>query len=153
MVADACQPWDYQIELLQTIPKVGVGVAQVIDAETGAEMSRFPTAGHLAAWAGLAPAMNESAGKRSPAGTRHGDKWLTAMLVEAAASVGRMRGKNYLGEQHAGSLPAAARNALRSRSRIRCWSRRTSCCSGISRTTNSAPTGTAAATTRPTPDG
>ncbi len=49
-------------------------------------MSRFPTAAHLAAWAGLAPATNESARKQSPAGKRHGNKWLTAMLVEAAGS-------------------------------------------------------------------
>ena len=64
-------------------------------------MSRFPTAAHLAAWAGLAPAMHESAGKQTPAGKRRGNKWLTAMLVEAAGSVGRMHGKNYLAAQHA----------------------------------------------------
>jgi transposase len=80
---------------------VGEKVAQVIIAETGGDMTRFPTAAHLAAWAGLAPAMNESAGKQSPAGKRHGNKWLTAMLVEAAGSVGRMHGKNYLAAQHA----------------------------------------------------
>ena len=101
VIAAACQPWAHQIELLQTIPGVGEKVAQVIVAETGADMSRFHSAGHLAAWAGLAPAMNESAGRRSPAGTRHGNKWLTPMLVEAAGAVGRMRGKNYLAEQHA----------------------------------------------------
>ena len=56
---------------------------------------------HLAAWAGLAPAMHESAGRQTPAGKRHGNKWLTAMLVEAAGSVGRMKGKNYLAAQHA----------------------------------------------------
>ena len=64
-------------------------------------MSRFPSAAHLASWAGLAPAMYESAGKRTPAGRRRGNKWLTAMLVEAAGSVGRMHGKNYLAAQHA----------------------------------------------------
>jgi transposase len=101
VIADACRPWQHQIELLQTIPGVGDTVAQVIVAETGADMARFPTAAHLAAWAGLAPAMHESAGKQSPAGKRHGNKWLTAMLVEAAGSVGRMHGKNYLAGQHA----------------------------------------------------
>ena len=60
-----------------------------------------PHGAHLASWAGLAPAMYESAGKRTPAGRRRGNKWLTAMLVEAAGSVGRMRGKNYLAAQHA----------------------------------------------------
>jgi transposase len=88
VIVNACQPWQHQIELLQTIPGVGPKVAETIIAETGADMSRFPTAAHLAAWAGVA-------------GKRHGNKWLTAMLVEAAGSVGRMHGKNYLAVQHA----------------------------------------------------
>jgi transposase len=101
LLVEAFRPWARQIELLQTIPGVGEKVAQVIVAETGADMSRFPTAGHLTSWAGLAPAMNESAGRRTPAGTGHGNRWLSAMLVEAAGSVGRMHGKNYLAAQHA----------------------------------------------------
>lgn len=101
VIAAECQPWAHQIELLQTIPGVGKRVAQVIVAETGADMSKFPTATHLCSWAGLAPAMYESAGKRTPAGRRRGNKWLAAMLVEAAGSVGRMHGKNYLATQHA----------------------------------------------------
>jgi transposase len=95
-IADACGPWQAQIDLLKTIPGVGDYTAQVIVAETGADMSRFPTAAHLASWAGLAPAIYESAGKRRPAGSRHGNKWLCAALVEAAASVSRMRRPNYL---------------------------------------------------------
>lgn len=101
VIGHACRPWAHQVELLQTIPGVGERVAQVIIAETGADMSRFPSAAHLAAWAGLAPTIYESAGKRSPSGKRHGNKWLTAMLVEAAGSVGRMKGRNYLSAQHA----------------------------------------------------
>jgi transposase len=101
VIAEACWPWQHQIHLLETIPGIGPKVAQVIIAETGADMARFPTAAHLAAWAGLAPAMNESAGRQTPAGKRHGNKWLNAMLVEAAGSVGRMHGKNYLAVQHA----------------------------------------------------
>ena len=101
LLVEACRPWARQIELLQTIPGVGEKVAQVIIAETGADMSRFPTAGHLTSWAGLAPAMHESAGRRTPAGSGHGNRWLSAMLVEAAGSVGRMHGKNYLAAQHA----------------------------------------------------
>src|SRR4051794_22109864 len=101
VIADACAPWARQMALLQTIPGVGVKVAQVIVAETGGDMSRFPSAAHLAAWAGVAPAIHESAGKRIPTGARHGNKWLTTMLVEAAGSVGRMKGKNYLAAQHA----------------------------------------------------
>ena len=101
VIAKACKPWAHQLELLQTIPGVGVKVAQAIVAETGADMSRFPSAAHLASWAGVAPAVYESAGRHRPAGTRNGNKWLTAMLVEAAGSVGRMKGKYYLSAQHA----------------------------------------------------
>ena len=97
----ACEPWQHEIELLQTIPGFGPKVAQVFIAETGGDMSRFPSAAHLAAWAGLAPAVYESAGRSRAASSRHGDKWLSAILVEAAGSVGRMHGKNYLAEQHA----------------------------------------------------
>ena len=99
-IVAACEPWAHEIELLLTIPGVGPRVAQVIIAETGGDMSKFPSAAHLASWAGLAPAMYESAGKRTPAGRRRGNKWLSAMLVEAAGSVGRMRDKNYLAVQH-----------------------------------------------------
>ena len=101
VIVEACRPWQHQIELLQTIPGVGPKVAETIVAETGADMTRFPTAAHLAAWAGVAPAMHESAGRQTPAGKRHGNKWLTAMLIEAAGSVGRMHGTNYLAVQHA----------------------------------------------------
>jgi transposase len=100
VIVDACRPWQHQIELLQTIPGVGPKVAETIVAETGADMTRFPSAAHLAAWAGVAPAMHQSAGRQMPARKRHGNKWLTAMLVEAG-SVGRMHGKNYLAVQHA----------------------------------------------------
>jgi transposase len=75
VIVAACRPWQHQIELLQTIPGVGPKVAETIVAETGADMTRFPTAAHLAAWAGVAPAMNESAGRQMPARKRHGNKW------------------------------------------------------------------------------
>ena len=54
----------------------------MILAETVGDMSRFPTAAHLASWADLAPAIYESAGKRSPAGRRRGNKWLASILPE-----------------------------------------------------------------------
>ena len=101
VIAAKCTPWQHQIDLLQTIPGVGPKVAQVIIAETGADMSRFPSAAHLAAWAGVAPGNYESAGKRTPTGKRHGNKWLTAMLCEAAGSAARMHEKNYLAAQYA----------------------------------------------------
>lgn len=99
-LAQEMKPWAHQLELLQTIPGVGVVTSQVFIAETGGDMSRFATSGHLAAWTGLAPAMNESAGKRKPAGTRHGNKFLTSMLVEAANSAARTK-NTYLAAQFA----------------------------------------------------
>src|SRR3954462_3252539 len=101
VIAEACRPWAHQLELLQTIPGVGPKVAQGILAETGGDMSRFPSAAHLASWAGLAPGIFESAGKRHQPEAQHGNKWLTSMLVEAAGSAGRMKGKNYLSAQFA----------------------------------------------------
>src|SRR5690606_32760129 len=74
IIAVETEPWAHEMELLQTIPGVGVKVAQVIIAETGADMSIFPSAAHLAAWAGMAPAMHESAGRHKQTGKRHGNK-------------------------------------------------------------------------------
>jgi len=99
-IAAELEPYAEQIALLQTIPGVGPVCAQVIIAETGGDMSVFPAPGHLAAWAGLAPGMHESAGKRSPAGSRKGNKWLASMLVQAAHSVA-LAHDTYLASQYA----------------------------------------------------
>ncbi|WP_298403733.1 transposase [Ferrimicrobium sp.] len=81
--------------ILCSIPGVSDTTAQAIIAETGGDMSRFPTSGHLCAWAGVAPASYESAGKRRPAGTRHGAPWLRRTLIEAARAAARSRGTYY----------------------------------------------------------
>jgi hypothetical protein len=62
-------------------------------------MSRFPSAQHLAAWAGLAPANAESAGKHRPAGTRKGANWLRRAFIEAAKAASRSHG-TYLSAQY-----------------------------------------------------
>jgi transposase len=92
-------PWQHEVDLLCTIPGVGPVVAHTFIAETGADMTRFPTPAHLAAWAGVAPAIHESAGKRTPAGARHGNRFLTSMLVEAAGSASRTK-TTYLAGQY-----------------------------------------------------
>lgn len=79
-------------ERLQTIPGVGQKVADVIIAETGADMDRFPDAAHLASWAGVCPGYNESAGKRFSGRTRKADVWLQGALVEAAWAAARTKG-------------------------------------------------------------
>src|SRR3546814_3179747 len=85
-------PVEAAAELLKTIPGVSELTAQTIIAEIGVDMSRFPTAGHLAAWAGVAPASHESAGKRRSAGTRHGSRHLREALIEAARAAARTKG-------------------------------------------------------------
>lgn len=88
------------IALLDTIPGVGREVAEAIVAEAGTDMSRFPSADHLAAWAGLAPGNNESAGKRYSGRTRKGNRVLRATLTQSASAVARIRNPNYLTAQY-----------------------------------------------------
>ena len=72
------------IGLLNTIPGISTLSATTILAETDTDMSRFATAGHFVAWAGLCPGQNESAGKRKSSRLRKGAPWLKAMLVQCA---------------------------------------------------------------------
>ena len=90
-IAARLQSTEEAVTHLDTIPGVGRRTAEVIVAEVGTDIGRFPTAGHLAAWAGVAPGNNESAGKRKSGKTRKGSPWLRAALVEAAQAVGRSK--------------------------------------------------------------
>ena len=74
---------------LDTITGVGKQAAEVIIAEIGADMSRFPTAGHLASWAGMAPGNNITGGKRHSGKTTKGDVWLADILTQCAWSAAR----------------------------------------------------------------
>jgi transposase len=77
-------PFSEAATRLLTIPGVGKTVAEIVVAEVGADMSRFPTAAHLASWAGLCPGNHESAGKRRSGKTTRGNKHLRRALSEAA---------------------------------------------------------------------
>ena len=77
-------PFDGAVELLRSIPGVQRRTAEVIIAEIGADMTVFPSAKHLASWAGQCPGNDQSAGKRRSGKTRHGSKWLDWALEEAA---------------------------------------------------------------------
>jgi transposase len=83
---------------LDAIPGVSTQVAQILLTELGTDMSRFPTAHHAAAWAGLAPGKNESAGRNRSAKVRDGNQHLRAALVQAAHAAGHMK-NNYLSAQ------------------------------------------------------
>ncbi len=88
-------PFRALIGLLCTIPGVSTLSATTILAEIGRDMSRFPTAGHLVAWAGLCPGQNESAGKRKSARLRKGAPWLKTMLVQCAWAAKRKNNSYY----------------------------------------------------------
>ncbi len=77
-IAARLQPADDLVARLDTIPGIGRYVAEVLLAEIGADMSRFPSAGHLASWAGMYPGSHESAGKQHGGKTRKGNAWLRA---------------------------------------------------------------------------
>ena len=72
------------VALLDTIPGLSQATAQVVVAEIGTDMRRFPSAAALAAWAGLAPGNDESAGRQRSGRTRKGNTWLRTILVQAA---------------------------------------------------------------------
>jgi transposase len=83
------RPFEAELDRLQTIPGIGRRVAEILVAEIGTDMSRFPTAGHLASWTGMCPGQNESAGKRKSGRTRKGSPWLRSALIEAAHGAAR----------------------------------------------------------------
>jgi transposase len=86
------EPFRGARDLIVTIPGISTLVADVIIAETGADMSRFPSAGHLASWAGTCPGSNESAGRVKSTHTRPGNPYLKGALGVAAMSASRSKG-------------------------------------------------------------
>jgi transposase len=80
-IARYCGPFEQAVVLLDTIPGVARETAEVILAEIGVDTTRFPSARHLAAWAGLAPGNHQSDGKRLAASARKGNRILCSALV------------------------------------------------------------------------
>ncbi|HEY0734362.1 MAG TPA: IS110 family transposase [Herpetosiphonaceae bacterium] len=87
---------DTDIALLDTIPGVSRRAAEVILAEIGRDMGRFPSAKHLASWAGMCPGNHERAGKRTSGNPRKGSRWLRQVLIEAAHGAAHTK-HTYLG--------------------------------------------------------
>jgi transposase len=95
----AIAPFAAKVELLDTIPGVGVRSAQIILAEMGPDMAQFPSRPQLASWAGVCPGQRESAGKSKSAKTRKGSRALRDALIESARAAARTR-DTYLAERY-----------------------------------------------------
>jgi len=98
-IAERVGPFEAEVARLQSIPGVGQRTAEVLVAEIGVDLTRFPTARHLASWAGLCPGNDESAGKRRSGRTRKGSPWLRTALVEAGQAAARTK-ETYLAAQY-----------------------------------------------------
>ncbi|MEU8280341.1 transposase, partial [Microbispora bryophytorum] len=98
-IEEEIAPFVDAVERLDEIPGIGPTAAYAIIAEIGLDMSRFPTAGHLASWACFAPKAKESAGKKKGRNsTGHGNRYLARVLGEAAVTAGRT--DTFLGERY-----------------------------------------------------
>jgi transposase len=93
------EPYQAVRELLLPVPGFDRLTIDTIIAETGADMSRFPSPAHLAKWAGVCPGNHESAGKRRRVGITPGNRWLRRALIEAARAAARSKG-SYFGAQY-----------------------------------------------------
>jgi transposase len=98
-IEEEVTPFQAAVDRLDEITGVGRAAAQVIIAEIGTDMGRFPTPGHLASWARFAPGVKQSAGKpKGKATTGHGNPYLARVLGEAAVAAGRTN--TFLGERY-----------------------------------------------------
>jgi transposase len=86
--------WGEVVELLDGVPGIGRETAELLVAEVGTDMSRFPSAAHLAAWVGLAPTNNQSGGKRGVSTTRKGNPYVRSALVQSAHGAVRVKGSS-----------------------------------------------------------
>jgi transposase len=98
-VEEATGPFAEAEQRLQTIPGISQRVAETVVAEIGPNMDQFPSAGHLASWAGMCSGNNESAGKRRSGRCTHGNRWLKRILVQAAWAASHTKG-TYLAAQY-----------------------------------------------------
>jgi transposase len=109
-IEEVLRPFADAAALLETIPGISKTAARVIIAEVGADMSRFPHAGHLVSWAGLCPVLDESAGKKRSRKIRKGNPWLKTTLVQCAWAAirtpGYLRARYHRVRSRAGKMKA-----------------------------------------------
>lgn len=99
-IAERLRPYAKTMELLIDIPGIEWTVAATVIAEIGTDLSSFPSAAHLAAWAGVCPGSRESAGRHKPTGARKGNVHLKTALCNAATSAARKKGSYFKGKYH-----------------------------------------------------
>lgn len=95
-ISKRLDPFEEDLLRIMTIPGVGRRTAEHLVAELGLDMSRFPSADHVASWAGMTPGHKESAGKKKSAKMRKGNKYLRSTLVETGHAIGRKKDSNFL---------------------------------------------------------
>jgi transposase len=105
-------PFEEAIQVADAVPGIGRRAAEEILAETGVDMSRFPTEAHISSWAGVSPGNNESAGKRKSGRTGHGNPWLRSALVEAAWAAARTKGSYLSAQYHRLAARRGAKRAI-----------------------------------------
>jgi transposase len=123
-IEEAISPFADARDRLCSIPGVDRRVAEAIIGEIGIDMSRFPTAAHLASWAGMCPGQHESAGKQKHGTARHGDSWLQRQLAVAAMAAISSK-DTYLQSQYRRLSPRRgkprARKAVGHSILVACW--------------------------------
>ncbi len=111
-VQERLRPFELQVKRLDSIPGISRQIAEVLLAEIGWDMTRFPSDKHLASWAGMCPGNNESAGKRRNGKTRKGSRWLRHALIEAAHGAARTKNKYLKSHYHRVAAHRGKKKAL-----------------------------------------
>jgi transposase len=93
-------PIQDKVDLIDSIPGIAKRSAQVVISQIGTNMNQFPTAAHLASWAGLCPGNNESAGKRKSGRTRKGNDMLKTTLIECSKSASHQKSTYFYAQYH-----------------------------------------------------
>lgn len=99
-IEEISDPFQQAVETVATLPGFDRRSAQNVVAEIGVDMTRFPTAAHLASWAGVSPGSNESAGKRKGGKTTQGSRWLKSALVQSAWAASRTKDSYFRAQYH-----------------------------------------------------
>ena len=93
-------PWAEAVAIVDTAPGIGRTVAEIVIAEVGTDMSRFPSEAHLSSWAKLSPGNHESGGKRYSGKTGRGSRWLRSALVQAAHAAVKVKDSHLAAVYH-----------------------------------------------------